>query len=278
MTARRRIAWDRVLIYVAAAVIVTIVVFPLYWMMLTSLRGSGFASPSLVPDVTEFSFEAYAHVFDLFPFVTWYRNSLIVSIATTAIALTVSVFSAYSLARFEFRGRAVFGLAVLLTQALPTVLIAIPLYSLLADLGLLNTYGGLTLSYVARALPFSIWMLWGFFQNLPRELEEAALLDGTSRVGALFRIVLPLSAPGVAAVMLFTFVLAWEEFLLSLMVMSSNDMLTLTVGASRLVGGQAILWGELMAYSAMMTIPVAVIFAAAQRYLVQGITAGAVRN
>jgi multiple sugar transport system permease protein len=275
---RRRIRWERLPVHLATAAVLVLIAFPLYWMVLTSLRGSGFPSRSLVPDPSAFTLEAYARVFELFPFATWYRNSLIVSLATTAIALFVSVFSAYSLARFEFRGRGAYGLAVLLSQALPAVLIAVPLYSLLADLGLLNTYGGLTIAYVARALPFATWMLWGFFQNLPRELEEAAMLDGTTRLGALFRIVIPLSAPGIAAVMLFTFVLAWEEYLLALMVMSSDGMLTLTVGAARLVGGQAILWGELMAYSTMMTLPVALVFAFAQRYLVQGITAGAVRS
>ena len=274
----RRIRWERLPIYLALAVVLALIAFPLYWMVLTSLRGSGFPNQSLLPDFSEFTFEAYARVFELFPFVTWYRNSLIVAVTTTGIAMVVSVFSAYSLARFEFRGRATYGLAVLLSQALPSVLIAVPLYTLLADFGLLNSHGGLTIAYVARALPFAIWMLWGFFQNLPRELEEAAMLDGTSRLGALFRIIIPLSAPGIAAVMLFTFVLAWEEYLLALMVMSSDGMLTLTVGAARLVGGQAILWGELMAYSTMMTLPVALVFGFAQRYLVQGITAGAVRS
>lgn len=278
MKAFRRLPWERLPVYVAMAIILTLIAFPLYWMVLTSLRGSGFPSQSLVPDISEFSLEAYVRVFEIFPFATWYRNSLIVAVATTVIALIVAVFSSYSLSRFEFRGRGTYGLAVLLSQALPSVLIAVPLYSLLADMGLLNSYQGLTVAYVAKALPFAIWMLWGFFQNLPRELEEAAMLDGTTRVGALFRIVIPLSAPGIAAVMLFTFVLAWEEYLLALMVMSSDGMLTLTVGAARLVGGQAILWGELMAYSTMMTLPVAFVFAFAQRYLVQGITAGAVRS
>lgn len=278
MRAVRRLPWDKVLVYTAATVICLAVAFPIYWMLLTSLRGSGFPSGNLLPDPRDFTLEAYANVFDMFPFATWYRNSVVVAVATTVIALVVAMFSAYAMARFEFRGRGAFGLAILLSQALPAVLIAVPLFSLLADLNLLNTYPGLVLSYVARALPFSIWMLWGFFQNLPHELEEAAQIDGLTRIGALFRIIFPLSAPGIAAVMLFTFVLAWEEYLLSLMVMSTDAMTTLTVGAARMIGGQAVLWGELMAYSAMMTLPVAIIFAVAQRYLVAGITAGAVKS
>ena len=145
-------------------------------------------------------------------------------------------------------------------------------------MGLLNTYPGLILANVARALPFSIWMLWGFFQGIPRELEEAAQIDGLSRIRTLFRIIFPLSASGIAAVMLFAFVLGWEEYLLSLMIMTSDTMTTLTVGAARMIGGQSVLWGELMAYSAMMTIPVAIVFVSAQRYLVSGMTAGAIKS
>ena len=274
----RRVIRANVLTYTAAIIVCLIVAFPIYWMLLSSLRGGSIGAGSLLPDPSAFSLDAYRNVFKMFPFITWYRNSIIVSVATTAIALIVAMFSAYSMARFDFRGRAGFGFAILLSQALPTVLVAIPLFSLLSKLHLLNSYPGLILSYVARALPFSIWMLWGFFQSVPPQLEEAAQIDGLTRIGALFRIIFPLSAPGIAAVMLFTFVLAWEEYLLSLMVMASDTMITLTVGAARMIGGQSVLWGELMAYSAMMTLPVALVFAFAQRYLVAGMTAGAVKS
>ncbi len=278
MKSSQRLKLEKALTYTAAAAICLLVVFPIYWMLLSSLRGGSIGAGGLLPNPKDFSLQAYRNVFQMFPFFTWSRNSLIVAAATTAIALFVAMFSAYSMARFEFRGRAGFGLAILLSQALPTVLVAIPLFSLLSKLHLLNSYPGLILSYVARALPFSIWMLWGYFQNVPPELEEAAQMDGLTRIGALFRIIFPLSAPGIAAVMLFTFVLAWEEYLLSLMVMASDSMITLTVGAARMIGGQSVLWGELMAYSAMMTLPVALVFAFAQRYLVAGMTAGAVKS
>ena len=264
--------------YIAAILVCMLVVFPIYWMILSSLRGGSIGAGSLIPDPTSFSLQAYENVFRMFPFVTWYRNSIIVSVSTTVLSVFIAMFSAYSMARFSFRGRAAYGLAILISQALPTILIAIPLFSLLSKLGLLNTYPGLILSNVARALPFSIWMLWGFFQSIPRELEEAAQMDGLSRIGTLFRIIFPLSASGIAAVMLFAFVLGWEEYLLSLMIMTSDAKTTLTVGAARMIGGQSVLWGELMAYSAMMTIPVAFVFVSAQRYLVAGMTAGAVKS
>ena len=268
----------KILIYISAVFVCLVVVFPIYWMLLSSLRGGSNGAGSLIPDLKNLSLQAYRNVFHLFPFAKWYLNSIIVAGSTTAISVFIATFSAYSLARFRFRGRGAFGITILISQALPTILVAIPLFSLLTKLNLLNTYQGLILSNVARALPFSIWMLWGFFQGIPRELEEAALIDGLSRVGALFRIIFPLSASGIVAVMLFAFVLGWEEYLLSLMIMSSDNMITLTVGAARMIGGQSVLWGELMAYSAMMTIPVAIVFVSAQRYLVAGITAGAVKS
>lgn len=267
----------KLLIYIAAILICLLIVFPIYWMLLSSLRGGSIGAGNLFPDFANFSLQAYRNVFHMFPFARWYANSIIVSVSTTLISVFIATFSAYSLARYRFRGRKTYGIVILIAQALPTILIAIPLFNLLSKLNLLNTYQGLILSNVARALPFSIWMLWGFFQGIPLELEEASLIDGLSRIGALFRIVFPLSKPGIAAVMLFAFVLGWEEYLLSLMIMSSDSMITLTVGAARMIGGQSVLWGELMAYSAMMTIPVAIVFVCAQRYLVTGITAGAVK-
>ncbi len=266
------------LIYIVSILVCMLMVFPIYWMLLSSLRGGSIGAGSIIPDPESFSLLAYKNVFQMFPFVTWYKNSIIVSVSTTVLSVFIAMFSAYSMARFSFRGRGAFGLAILISQALPTILLAIPLFSLLSKMGLLNTYPGLILSNVARALPFSIWMLWGFFQGIPKELEEAAEMDGLSRIGTLFRIIFPLSASGIAAVMLFAFVLGWEEYLLSLMIMTSDTMTTLTVGAARMIGGQSVLWGELMAYSAMMTIPVAFVFVSAQRYLVSGMTAGAVKS
>ena len=264
--------------YIAAILVCLLIVFPIYWMLLSSFRGDNIGAGSILPDPESFSLVAYKNVFHMFPFTTWYKNSIIVSVSTTVFSVFIAMFSAYSMARFSFRGRAAFGLIILISQALPTILLAIPLFSLLSEMGLLNTYPGLILANVARALPFSIWLLWGFFQGIPRELEEAAQIDGLSRIRTLFRIIFPLSASGIAAVMLFAFVLGWEEYLLSLMIMTSDTMTTLTVGAARMIGGQSVLWGELMAYSAMMTIPVAIVFVSAQRYLVSGMTAGAIKS
>ena len=263
--------------YILLFLVTGVILFPIYWMILASFRESKLASTSLIPDIQNFNLSAYIQVFHDFPFLTWFRNSVIVAVLTTIVALTLSVLAAYALSRFQFRGKFIFSVGIILTQLLPGVLIAIPLYTVLSRIGLLNNYFGLTLAYVTRALPFSMWMLWGYFNSIPPDLEEAAMVDGASRIQALIRIILPLSAPGLMATMLFTFVLAWEEFLYALLIMSSDRMITLTVGAARLAGNMSILWGELMAYSVMMTIPTGIFFIFLQKYLVQGLTAGAVK-
>ncbi len=255
-----------------------IMLFPIYWMIICSIQGLRIPEIRLTIPWNQITFESYSKVFVDMPFLTWYKNSIIVTIATTFIAVLVAIFGAYALSRFKFRGRKLLATSVLATQLFPGVLLAIPIYVLFARMGLLNTYQGLILSYVTKALPFSIWMLWGYFDSIPEELEESAMVDGLGRVATIFRITLPLAAPGLAAVALFAFVLSWEEFLYALLIMGPDSMITLTVGASRLVGSQSVLWGKIMAYSVMMTLPTAIFFVFLQKYLVHGLTAGSVKG
>jgi multiple sugar transport system permease protein len=264
--------------YLGLIGISVIMLFPVYWMIIGSLQGPQIPEIRLTIPWNQISFESYFKVFMDMPFLTWYKNSIIVTIATTFVSVLVAIFGAYALSRFKFRGRKLLATSVLATQLFPGVLLAIPIYVLFARIGLLNTYQGLILSYVTKALPFSIWMLWGYFDSIPDELEQSAMVDGLGRVAAIFRIILPLAAPGLAAVALFAFVLSWEEFLYALLIMGPDSMITLTVGASRLVGSQAVLWGKVMAYSVMMTLPTALFFAFLQKYLVQGLTAGSVKG
>ncbi len=255
-----------------------IMLFPIYWMIICSIQGLRIPEIRLTIPWNQITFESYSKVFVDMPFLTWYKNSIIVTIATTFVAVLVAIFGAYALSRFKFRGRKLLATSVLATQLFPGVLLAIPIYVLFARMGLLNTYQGLILSYVTKALPFSIWMLWGYFDSIPEELEESAMVDGLGRVATIFRITLPLAAPGLAAVALFAFVLSWEEFLYALLIMGPDSMITLTVGASRLVGSQSVLWGKIMAYSVMMTLPTAIFFVFLQKYLVHGLTAGSVKG
>ena len=264
--------------YVLLSVAAVAMIIPIYWMVVSSLKGLNPGSSMAPPLPSEFSFDAFERVLGGQNYARWYANSLIVAGASTVLSVTLSVAAAYALARFVFPGRRALGAAMLLIQLAPGVLVAIPMYSILYNLNLLNTQVGLSAAYVTRALPFCTWMLWGFFRSLPVELEEAAMVDGANRFQVLRRVVLPLSWPGITVAAMFTFVLAWEEYLFALMIMTREQALTLTVGASRLVTTESISVGELMAYSVLMTIPVAVVFGLVQKHMVSGMTAGALKG
>jgi ABC-type glycerol-3-phosphate transport system permease component len=266
-------------VHLAVILIAAIFIFPFYWMLLISVRDMPVQPDiKLIPPLNNLTLKNYATIFAETPFGLWFRNSFIVSVATTIFAMVFSVFASYALSRFRFLGRRPFSIGILLTQMLPGVLLVIPLYVLLRDYHLDNTYLGLVLVYLTLALPFCTWMLWGYFDSIPSDLEEAAMVDGCTHTGALFRVILPLAAPGVAAVAIFGFVLAWQEYLYALVIMNTQEMQLLTVGASRIAGHERIVWGEMMAYAVMVTLPVVALFMFAQRYVVQGLTAGAVKG
>jgi multiple sugar transport system permease protein len=194
------------------------------------------------------------------------------------VATSISAFAGYSLARFQFPGRGLFGVFILVTQMLPGIAVIIPLFIWFKQFQLIDTYWALLIAYNAFAIPFSTWMLRGFFASIPRELEEAALIDGASLFGAFVRIIVPLSLPGLLATGIFAFILSWHEFLFAVTFTNSADIRTLTVGIAAMRGKDVIDWGLLNAGVVITTIPVAVLFAFVQRYLVQGLTAGAVKG
>lgn len=212
------------------------------------------------------------------PFPTYFKNSLIISVATAIVTLLVGTFLAYGLARYRFRGRGVLENTLLVTQMFPLVLMIIPIFLIFIRLSLINTYTALIVAYCTFALPFATLMLKSYFEVLPGDLEEAALIDGCTPVSALFKVVLPLSAPGIAAVGLFAFILAWQEFLIALTITRTTDMRTLPVGISMMIGFREVLWGPLMAGSVIIALPVVVLFTYFQKYLISGLTLGAVKN
>ena len=224
------------------------------------------------------TFNNYIHVFREYGFTRCMLNSLTVCIITTLITIPVSAISAYTFSRFKFVGRDFIATSLLATLMLPGAVVIIPLYLIWARLSLLNTYPCLIITYIAFSLPFSIWLLIGFFDTIPKELEEAAWIDGASRLKTLFRIVLPVVAPGLAAVAIFCFVINWQEFLFALTFMHSPDMRTVTVGVTMFVQERFTDWGAMMAASTAVLIPVLVIFRYFQKYLVAGLMAGAVKG
>jgi ABC-type glycerol-3-phosphate transport system permease component len=222
--------------------------------------------------------ENYQRLFREYDFVRYFLNSLFVATVTAIVATSLSAFAGYSLARFQFPGRGFFGVLILVTQMLPGIAIIIPLFIWFKQFQLIDTYWALLIAYNAFAIPFSTWMLRGFFASIPRELEEAAQIDGAGPVGAFLRIVIPLSLPGLLATAIFAFILSWHEFLFAVTFTNSAEIRTLTVGIAAMRGKDVIDWGLLNAGVVITTIPVAILFAFIQRYLVQGLTAGAVKG
>jgi ABC-type glycerol-3-phosphate transport system permease component len=220
----------------------------------------------------------YVRLFQEYPFARFFLNSTIVSTFTTLIAVSFAAFAGYSISRFRFPGRMLVGILILATQMIPGIAILIPLYVLFNKLRLLDSYMGLVVSYNAFAIPFCTWMIKGFFDSIPSELEEAALIDGCTQWAAFWRIALPLSLPGLLATGIFAFILGWHEFIFAATFINSTELKTLTVGIASMKGIDVIDWGLLNAGAVIVTIPLAVLFAIVQRYLVQGLTAGAVKG
>lgn len=279
MSRQQRFYLKRIFTYVALSIVTVCLLFPFLWMVSTSLKGPTeifSPTPNWIPK--RITFEHYRSIWTETPFPIYFKNSLIVSSATAGITLLVGTFLAYGLARFKFKGRRVLENTLLVTQMFPLVLMIIPIFLIFIRLSLLNTYTALIIAYCTFALPFATMMLKSYFEALPKDLEEAALIDGCTPVSALARIVLPLAAPGIAAVGLFAFILAWQEFLIALTITRTTDMRTLPVGISMMIGFREVLWGPLMAGSVIIALPVVILFTYFQKYLISGLTMGAVKS
>jgi ABC-type glycerol-3-phosphate transport system permease component len=210
-------------------------------------------------------------------FLVYLGNSVIVSAMTVAITLLISIPSAYGLARFRFKGREIASTMVLLAYLMPQVVLLVPLFILFKNLQLLGTYFSMIIAYLIITVPLSTWFLRGYFIYLPWELEEAALVDGCSRLSAIFRVILPMAAPGLAAVIIFTFITSWQEFLYAL-VFSSSRTMTGSVAIASYLGEYGIDWGPLSASTVMFSLPMMLLFVMAQRYFAAGLAAGAVKG
>lgn len=258
--------------------IVAAVLFPLYWAVVSSFTPESrlFAAPALVPEVLVL--DHYRALFDARDFWTPVRNSLIVAGLTTVLSVVLGASCAYALARLRFRGKAVTLAFVLAVSMFPQISIVSPLYLMLRELRLLNTYPGLVLPYLTFAMPLTIWMLVGFFRQLPAQLEEAAFMDGAGRLRTLWTVVLPLSAPGLATTAILTFLYSWNEFLFALSFALGPERYTVPVAIALFRGQYQVPWGEILAAAVVATVPVAVIVLVAQRRIVAGLTSGAVKG
>ncbi|MET0849560.1 MAG: carbohydrate ABC transporter permease [Candidatus Rokuibacteriota bacterium] len=265
--------------YAVLGILAVIVLFPFYWMIVTSLKSED-QMRSLVSMFwpSPVIFDNYRQLISKTEFVSWYGNSLIVSIASTFVATAIGTIGAYALARLKFLGRGFMASATLITYLVPPSILFIPLYAQIKNIGLSNSLWGLVATYPSFTVPFVTWLLMGYFESIPEELEESAMIDGATRFGAFYRIVLPLAAPGVLAASLYAFTQAWNEFLYSLVFITDGRLRTLPVGLASFITGDVYGWGYLMAGAVLTTVPVIAAYMYLQKYMVEGLTAGSVKG
>ncbi|MFM8680186.1 MAG: carbohydrate ABC transporter permease [Alphaproteobacteria bacterium] len=256
-----------------------VTVFPFYWMLNTSLKPPHevFLSPPAFAS-ENWTLAAYDTLLRVRPFGRYFLNSLVVSAGSTLLSVVLAALAAYGFTRFHIRGAGALVVFLLFTKMLPETLLIIPYFRLMSELGLLNTHLALILAYSSFALPFSVWMLIGFFRSIPREIDEAAIVDGASRLSAFFRVILPLARPGLVAVALFTFLISWNAYVWALVLTTDPSMFVLSVGIANMVGEYRVQWNELMAAAMIAAAPVMVLYALLERHLVSAITAGAVKG
>jgi len=265
-------------LWLVRAAYLVLALFPLFWLVRIALTPDDLLyreGTTLWP--SEVTLANFAYVIEESPFPVFFANTVIVSLGTAAVVAVLAAGIGYAFSRFSFRGKHALMVFLVVTQLFPLVMVITPLYQLLAPLGLVNTRIGLIVVFSAFNLPFAAFLMHSFFEGIPRELEQAAMIDGCTRFQALLRIVLPLMLPGIGATLGFVFTAAWSELLFSLMLISSEAKKTFAVGLLSFVGKSGVDWGQMMAAATLALIPPAIFFTLIQRYLVGGLTAGAVK-
>ena len=266
------------LFYFSIMIILIVFFFPFFWII-----SSSFKSPeeiiSKIPTYfpNSFTLEHYHKLIITSDFIKYLINSLIVSFLSMFISVILSLLAAYGLHKLKFYGNKLVEQSLLVTYAFPGVILLIPMYLMLSRVGLLNTYFALIIINVTFASPFAVWMLKAFFKMIPVEVEEAAYIDGASRLKILFSIILPLAAPGIASIAIFCFVISWTEYMFASILISGDDLRTLPVGLAAIVGQYQIDWGFLLAGATLASLPVILLFVFVGKYFVSGLTEGAIK-
>lgn len=274
-----RIVVDFLKTWAPIVVVLIIALFPFIWTVLTSIKPQDeLYTPHVQYLPQNPTFENYGNLFKTTPFARYFLNSAIVAISTVVLGLTVSTSAAYAFSRFRFRGRDHVLFAFLIINMFPQILLLVPLFVIMRQLGILNSYWSLVIAYSTFTIPFSVWMLTGFFDALPHELEEAAMVDGATHVGAFTRIIMPLAAPGIAATAIYIFINAWNEFLYAMSFSSGLETRTVPVGLRMFIGQYIIQWELLTAAGVLSSLPIIIAFIFIQKQLISGLTAGAVKG
>ena len=272
--------WHRYAFAALAIVLVAIVLFPVYWMLVTSVLPSSIVlsrRPPLLPPLDAVSCAAYAEVFHRRPVLAWMANSAIVVAGSTVVSLTVATLAGYSLSRFRTRAQEITGLTLLLTKMLPGSLIVIPFFIMASTFHLIDSLWALMLANAAVGVPFATWLLKGFFDGIPRDLEHAAMIDGCGHLGAFLYVIVPLARPGLAACAIYLAILSWSDFVFAKTLINDQARWTITTGMVSFIGEHGIEWSALMAAGILSMVPMIVLFLILEPFLVSGMTAGSQR-
>ena len=272
-------ALPAILTYLGLAAGLVFAGFPVLWMVFTSLKSNTeiFAlPPRLLPD--KFTSVAYLSILSDPVKVRFFVNSYLVAGVVTLVTVMIAILTAYGFSRYSFRFKNTLNVFIISTQTVPPITLLIPYFGMVVSFGIFNTYFALILTYLVFTLPYAILLMTGYFNTLPKELDEAVLVDGGSSWTALWRVIVPLSVPGIVATAVYTFLLAWNEFLFALTLTKSMDMRTVPIGIEMLMGQHAFEWNEMMAMSVLGSLPLLVLYLFAQRYFLAGMTAGSVKS
>lgn len=268
-----------VLFYIFVALFLGFILFPFFWQIMTSIKPPKelwSIPPKWIP--SSFYSGNYISVFTKRPFLVYLFNSLIVAFCTTCFSILVSSFAAYALARLKFKGKAFILSLILSISMFPGIAIISPLFLFLKNMSLLNSHIGLIITYTTFAIPLSLWILTAFFREIPLELEESALVDGATPIGACLKIIAPLAVPGIFTTAILTFISAWNEFLFALVFNTQDLLRTVPVGIAMFPGDNELPWGDIAAASIVVTIPLIIMVLAFQKKIISGLTAGAVKG
>ena len=272
-------AMSRVLSYAILLIAAFVAVYPVLYIVTISLRpGDALLSRSLavIPDGA--TVESYRALLTETPFLRWLANSVLVALVVTITGVVLASTSGYAISRFRFKGRGALMSSLLVTQMFPATMLLLPLYIVLIKLGLLNSYVGLVVIYTATALPFCIWQMKGYYDTIPASLEEAATIDGATAWQTFYKVILPLAAPALVITALFSFMTAWNEYVIAAVVLQDTELFTLPVGLKLFQSQMNTQWGLYAAGSLIVSVPVVVLFLALSRYLISGLTLGAVKG
>lgn len=271
--------YQYVIIYSVLLIFVAISIFPVLRVLTISLRpGDNLLNTSLRIIPEDATFDNYVQLFTQKPFLLWIRNSLLVTLAVTIIGVALSSTAGYAFSRYKFPGRKAGLLALLVTQMFPATMLLLPLYIMISKLGLVNSFVGLIIMYSASALPFCIWLMKGYYDTIPSSLEESAKVDGAGKFYSFWKIIIPLASPALVITALFSFMAAWNEYVVAAQVLWYEDMFTIPLGLKSLQGNMTTQWGMYAAGALIISIPVIIVFLILSKWLVSGLTLGSVKG